>query len=170
MVDMTSIGAALQSAKAILDLLKNVNDAQISMRVTSEIASLQGKLIDVQQQVLTTQAESEELRAENQRLRTSHFHHGVNWRTQPDGAEDGPFCPICVAESTEMRLQLRKVDQSGPLLQFECPKKHQLASSINTSMRQVPKNLYQKTAILPALEDHRVVQFWCARRYRDRAA
>jgi hypothetical protein len=50
MFDPTSITAALGSAKVIIDLLKNANDAQLAMKISSEVANLQGRLIDVQQQ------------------------------------------------------------------------------------------------------------------------
>jgi hypothetical protein len=135
MFDPLSIGAALTSIKAILDLLKNANDAQLAMKITSEIGSLQGRLIEVQQQVLAAQAESDELRAENQRLKTSVFHHGVTWRKLPDGTEDGPFCPTCVGEGRDnMRLILAPhVDQSGALLHFLCP--------TNNDRYQLPKEL-----------------------------
>lgn len=125
MFDPASIGAALTSAKAILELLKNANDAQLAMKISGEVATLQGRLIDVQQQVLATQTENEQLRAENQRFKTFRFHHNVSWRAQPDGTEDGPFCPVCVAEGRDMRLMLRAhVDQTGTLLHFQCPKSH----------------------------------------------
>jgi hypothetical protein len=50
MFDPSTISAALGSANAILDLLKNANDAKLAMAISTEVANVQGKLIDVQQQ------------------------------------------------------------------------------------------------------------------------
>jgi hypothetical protein len=125
MFDPTGIGAALTSAKAILDLARNANDAQLAMKISSEVANVQGRLIDVQQQALTLQAENQQLRADVDRFRSYVFHHSVNWRVLPDGSEDGPFCPVCAGEGVDMRLTLRDhVDQSGTLLHLQCPKSH----------------------------------------------
>jgi uncharacterized coiled-coil DUF342 family protein len=68
MFDPASISAALASAKTILDLLKNANDAQLALRISGEIANLQGKLIDVQQQALALQNENQSLRDEIRQL------------------------------------------------------------------------------------------------------
>jgi hypothetical protein len=69
MFDPTSIGAALTSAKAILELLRNANDAQFAMKISTEIANVQGRLIDVQQQALTLQNENQGLREEIKELK-----------------------------------------------------------------------------------------------------
>jgi hypothetical protein len=53
MFDASSIAWALTSTKAIVDLIKNANDAQLAIRINSEIASLQGTLLEVQQQALS---------------------------------------------------------------------------------------------------------------------
>jgi hypothetical protein len=42
MFDPASISAALGSVKAILDLLKGANDAQLAIRISSEVANVQG--------------------------------------------------------------------------------------------------------------------------------
>jgi hypothetical protein len=55
MFDPASINAALSSVKSIFDLLKNANDAQLAMKISSEVANVQGRLIDVQQQALALQ-------------------------------------------------------------------------------------------------------------------
>ena len=68
MFDPASIGSALASAKAILDLLKNANDAQLAMKISSEVANLQGRLIDVRQQALTLQNEKQDLLDEIKQL------------------------------------------------------------------------------------------------------
>ena len=62
MFDPASISAALGSAKVILDLLKNANDAQLAIKISTEVANVQGRLIDVQQQALALQNENQDLR------------------------------------------------------------------------------------------------------------
>jgi hypothetical protein len=125
MFDPTSIGAALTSAKAILELLRNANDAQLAIKISSEVANVQGRLIEVQQQALALQLENRQLRAEIDKVRSSVFHHSANWRVLPDGSEDGPFCPVCAGEGVEMRLTLRGVvDQTGSVWHSQCPKSH----------------------------------------------
>jgi prophage DNA circulation protein len=69
MFDPTTINAALTSVKAILDLLKNANDAQLAMKISSEVANVQGKLIDVQQQALALQNDNQTLRDEIKNLK-----------------------------------------------------------------------------------------------------
>jgi hypothetical protein len=76
MFDASSITAALGSAKTILDLLKNANDAQLAMKISSEVANLQGKLIDVQQQALALQQDNQQLRGEIEKFR-SHWERWV---------------------------------------------------------------------------------------------
>ena len=56
MFDPASIVAALTSARNILDLAKNANDAHLAMKISSEVANVQGRLIDVQQQTLALQS------------------------------------------------------------------------------------------------------------------
>jgi hypothetical protein len=77
------------------------------------------------EQALGLQDENQKIRAELDRPRSTTFHHSVDWRVLPDGGQDGPFCPVCAGDGVEMRLVLRRVvDQTGPLLHFECPKSH----------------------------------------------
>jgi hypothetical protein len=125
MFDPASITAALGSAKAILDLLKNVTDTQLAIKINSEVANVQGKLIDVQQQALALQMDNQQLRAEIEKFRSHVQHHSVIWRIRPDGTEDGPFCPACVAEGRDMRLILRPhVDQTQTHWHLYCPNAH----------------------------------------------
>jgi hypothetical protein len=125
MFDPASIGAALTSAKVILELLRNANDAQLAIKISSEVANVQGRLIDVQQQALALQLENQQLRSEIEKFHSYAFHHSVNWRLLPDGSEDGPFCPVCVSEGLDMRLILRGVvDQTKEFLHLQCPKSH----------------------------------------------
>jgi hypothetical protein len=116
MFDLAGIGAALTSAKVILDLARNANDAQLAMKISSEVANLQGRLIDVQQQALTLQSDNQDLRDEIRRLKQAAeeeeqlvYQHGVFWKTSDaltlDEDEngnriigthwDGPYCPLC---------------------------------------------------------------------------
>ena len=83
MFDASSITAALGSAKTILDLLKNANDAQLAMKISSEVANLQGKLIDVQQQALALQQDNQYLRGEIEKFRSHVHHHSVGLEGPP---------------------------------------------------------------------------------------
>lgn len=69
MFDPASITAALGSAKAILELVKSAKDAKLAIGITSEVANVQGRLIDVQQQALALQNENQELRDEVRRMK-----------------------------------------------------------------------------------------------------
>jgi|SRR5271154_3455448 len=114
MFDPASFSAALSSVKTILDLLKNANDAQLALKIGSEVANVQGQLIDVQEQALAIQTDNQ-LRAEIEKYRSYVQHHSVVWRLRPDGKEDGPFCPACVGEGRDMPLiPVRHVDASLP--------------------------------------------------------
>jgi hypothetical protein len=116
MFDPASISAALGSAKVILELLKNAKDAQLAIKISTEVANVQGRLIDVQQQALVLQNENQELRDEIRQMKRAiedensfQFMHGVYWKTSTvltlDQDEegnrvkalhwDGPFCPLC---------------------------------------------------------------------------
>jgi hypothetical protein len=67
MIDPASISAALGSAKTMLDFAKGANDAHLAMKISAEVANLQGRLIDVQQQALALQKENHDL---NDEIRT----------------------------------------------------------------------------------------------------
>ena len=70
MFDPATISAALGSVKTILDVLRNANDAQLAMRILGELANVQGKLLDVQQQAIALQNENHGLREEIRQLKT----------------------------------------------------------------------------------------------------
>jgi hypothetical protein len=125
MFDPASIGAALSSAKTIIDLVKNANDGQLAIRVSSAVAEVQGRLIEVQQQALDLQQENDKLRADIEKSRNYVQHHSAIWKIRPDGTEDGPFCPHCVGEGREMRLVLwNQADQTRTYWLTHCPKTH----------------------------------------------
>lgn len=125
MFDPATIGAALASAKTILDLAKNANDTHLAIRISSAVADVQGKLIEVQQQALNLQQENDRLRADIERSRSYVQHHSAIWKIRPDGTEDGPYCPACMGEGREMRLVLwERADQSRTFWLTHCPKSH----------------------------------------------
>lgn len=119
MFDPSSIGAAITSAKAILDLLRNANDAQLALKISTEVVHLQSQLLAVQQQALALQSEDQNLRDEIRQMKRAReeensfqFLHGVYWKTSllapsDEDEEDehghpigrthweGPFCPLC---------------------------------------------------------------------------
>jgi hypothetical protein len=145
MADLASIGAALGSVKTLFDLAKNAQDTHLAMKISSEVANIQGQLIDLQQQTLAIQQENQQLRAELERFRSSTYHHSVTWKRRPDGTEDGPFCPVCVAENREMRLALvPRVNQSRGYWVLYCPQTHHPVEGIQTApgpFFDVPKDL-----------------------------
>lgn len=125
MLELASLSAALGSVKNIYDLLKGANDAQLAMKVSAEVASIQGRLIEVQQQAIILQEENQSLKAEIDKARSYTHHHSVTWRKIADNKEDGPFCSTCIGEGREMRLVLiPHVDQSGDCWSVWCPKGH----------------------------------------------
>lgn len=71
MADFSSLGAALASLKTIWDLAKNAQDAQLAMKISAEIANVQGKLIDVQQQAIALQQENQTQRDEINQLKAN---------------------------------------------------------------------------------------------------
>jgi hypothetical protein len=102
MFDPATMSAALTSIKALLDLARGANDAQLAMRISTEVANLQGKLIEVQQQALELQAENQRLRAEiasfndDREFRaTLVFHLDGSYRREgPQGEER--YCSACL--------------------------------------------------------------------------
>jgi hypothetical protein len=151
MPDMMAISAALASAKAILDLLKNANDAQLARKISAEVANVQGRLIDVQQQAIELQESNQQLRAELARYQSFVHHHSVSWRKRDDGTEDGPFCPICVSEGCDMRLILRPiVDQTQTDWHLYCAKAHVSASGIRDLGRGREPTYVIPKSLLPA--------------------
>lgn len=85
---MIDLNAAIASLNAILSLLKNAKDAQLAMSISREVANLQGKLIDVQQQAIGIQDENQRLRDEIRALKHAaedeesfQFLPGVYWKT-----------------------------------------------------------------------------------------
>jgi hypothetical protein len=126
MADLASIGIALGSVKTLFDLAKNAQDTQLAMKISTEVANIQGQLIDLQQRTLSIQQENQELRSEVDRLKSFTHHHSVAWRKKPDGTDDGPFCPVCVGRGRDMRLTLvPQVDQSRGFWMVFCTEAHQ---------------------------------------------
>ena len=96
MFDPASISAALASVKSILDILKNAKDAQLATKIGGEIANLQGRLIEVQQQALDLQTENQELKRGLKALTdirdNFELRQGVYFRS---GTQDA-YCPLCM--------------------------------------------------------------------------
>jgi hypothetical protein len=145
MADFGGIGIALSGLKTMLDLSKSVHDANIARKISEEVANIQGQLIDVQQQALAIQQENQQLRSELERFKSFTYHHSVNWKRLPDGSEDGPFCPVCIAVNREMRLALvPRANQSRDFWMLYCPQTHHPVEGIQTApgpFFDVPKDL-----------------------------
>jgi hypothetical protein len=145
MADLSSLGAALASVKTLWELAKNAQDAQLAMRISAELGNIQGQWIDVQQRTLAIQQENQQLRSELKNYKSFTYHHSVNWKQRPDGTEDGPFCPVCIAVNREMRLAVvPRADQSKDHWLLYCPQAHQAAKGLQTApgpFFDVPKAL-----------------------------
>jgi hypothetical protein len=145
MAELASIGAALSTVKTLWDLAKNVKDSNVGMKITAELGNIQGQLIEVQQKTISIQQKNQELRDELQRYKSFTFHHSVAWRRLPDSPEDGPFCPICIAESLEMHLlPVNGVDQTREYWFLYCPTAHEKAQGAIPAPGpyfHIPKNL-----------------------------
>ena len=101
MFDLATIGAAVTSAKTIVDLLKNAQDGQLALKISSEVANIQSRLLAVQQQALDLQNDNLKLAEENRRLEqrlalkgSVVLDKGLNW-LEKEGERTGPFCPGC---------------------------------------------------------------------------
>jgi len=139
---MIDLNAAVSSLNAILNLLKNAKDAQLAMNISSEVANLQGKLIDVRQQALKIQDENQQLRDEIRDLKRAaedensfQFLHGVYWKTSDSLSLrvdehgdrirevhwDGPFCPKCKdVDHKKVRLKRTGQTAANEHLVWEC--------------------------------------------------
>jgi len=124
------IASGLSALRAAADLAKALRDGAKGGSIKADdfagrIAEVYDYIIDSKEALSSAQEHIAKLRLENERLKTYAFHHSVNWRSLPDGKEDGPFCPTCVSEGVDMRLLLRSVlDQTGASLHLYCPKNH----------------------------------------------
>jgi hypothetical protein len=113
------IGGAIQAVKALLDLSKGL--AAVVKRIGDNAikAELNEKIIEVQQRAMQLQEAIVELREENARLRKEaeaaanleafkaryRYEESVRWKYDDAGKRiDGPFCPNCVDEGKERRL------------------------------------------------------------------
>lgn len=113
------IGGAIQSAKTLLDLTKGIASVVKRINDSAIKAELNEKIIDVQQQVMGLQAVIIQLRDENALLRGEisaavnleafkaryRYEESVCWKYDEVGQRiDGPFCPNCIDEHIERRL------------------------------------------------------------------
>jgi hypothetical protein len=98
MIDVSAISAAVTSLRALLDLAKAINNAQISSQVVSAVIEAQSQLLNTQQQALELQEENRRLREEISDLKSNALvfpDSGVRWEKQPDGSYYGPLCEAC---------------------------------------------------------------------------
>lgn len=117
MFDPTILTAALGSLKIVIDLVKNANDAQLALKVSSEVVNIQARLLTVQQQAIEIQAENLRLTEENSRLRKAmdvderlRVEGGMYWLSREGNQDDGPFCTACWdSRSKLVRIQPARV-------------------------------------------------------------
>jgi len=143
---MAAIAAGFASLRTAAELTRLTRDALKSgadpADLAGRIAEIYDYIIDSKQALLAAQEELTRTMAEIERLRSFRFHHSVSWRIISDGSEDGPFCPICVAQQTDMRLMIRNVvpaDQSVWL--FSCPASHVPEGKGREHVYCVPKTM-----------------------------
>jgi len=124
MFDPATLGAALTSLKTVIDLARNANDAQLAMRIQSELAILQGRLLDVQQQALALQTENQELKStiaafnDNQAFGDSleFDRRGLYKRDGPNGPEY--YCSACWDDNKKRVRVYGKIDIGTAICQF----------------------------------------------------
>ncbi len=97
--------------RVIIDLAKNAKDAQLAMKISSEVASIQERLIDVQQQALELQTDNQDLKAKIQAFNDdTEFRDslefdpvGIYTRQGPRGLE--MYCSACLdRDNKRMRV------------------------------------------------------------------
>ena len=119
MMTPMDISNAIQAGRALLDLSKGL--ASIAKRVSDNTlrSELNEKIIEVQQRVLELQEVIIQLREDNAHLRREaeaaanleafkaryRYEESVCWKCDNAGKRiDGPFCPNCIDEGKERRL------------------------------------------------------------------
>lgn len=112
MFDPSTMSGAFSSVKVIFDLLKNARDAQLAMKISSEVANIQSRLVDVQQQALALQTENQELKSKIQAFNDDKAFRdsleydptGIYKRHGRDGLE--LYCSACLdRDNKRVRLQ-----------------------------------------------------------------
>ena len=106
MLDMATMGAALGSLKTIVDLTKNANDAQLALKISSEVAQIQGRLLDVQQQALALQAENQELKATLHALTDIRDNYELRERVNFRKGTQDAYCPLCLGANNKAGRRL----------------------------------------------------------------
>jgi hypothetical protein len=141
------VAAGLSALKAAAQLAKALREAAKSGTVAPDefagrVAEIYDYVIDSKEAVVAAQERLAQVEAENERLRTYRFHHSVYWRVMPDGSEDGPFCPICVAGRTDMRLMMsRGIPKDESVWHFSCPAGHLPEGRGREHVYAVPRSL-----------------------------
>jgi hypothetical protein len=101
MLDLATMGAALGSLKTIVDLTKNANDAQLALKISSEVAQIQGRLLDVQQQALALQTENQELKAALHALTDIRDNYELRERVYFRKGTQDAYCPLCLGANSK---------------------------------------------------------------------
>jgi len=116
------------------------------------VIELQQALIATQRDMQTLIDENAQLRNELSGLQSRTFHHSVEWKMNVDGQEEGPFCPVCRADSgKEMPLKLMGPHISNAeLIIFACPKDHTGGKGRDT-VYLIPKPLLKADRYGPRL-------------------
>jgi hypothetical protein len=139
--DLTNLTGALTALGSLVGLANNASSVEFNQ-----------KLIEVQQCLIGTQIdflrlieENSKLKAELQKEQSYDFHHSVSWKKQTDGAEEGPYCPICLAGKIEMRLESKgRHATNDKLWIFSCPVRHVKPGEGRNAHYHLPKDLLKE--------------------------
>ncbi len=122
------LNIATATIKGVIGLASATTDIELkrqSGEALEKVFEAKQRYFDLQESYFEIGRQNRELKTELEKIRSSVFHHSVNWRALPDGKEDGPFCPVCAGEGVDMRLVLRDVvDQTQEFWYLRCPKSH----------------------------------------------
>ena len=141
-MDGFSIGIAINSIRALVDIVKNIGDAQLAFKIQGELASIQGDLLNALEKALALQGENSELKAQIAKMKSFVFHDSVYWKKLDDETEDGPFCPICMATNVEMRLIKPRKMAASNRISLMCPENHSSGFHANLPIELLPAGRY----------------------------
>lgn len=110
MMDISAIGTALSSLKILYDLAKNANDASLATKISTAVADLQGRLLDVQiqsqgllEENIRLKEQVSELQAALKKKQEMKFAKGAYYTV-----DSGPFCQHCW-EGDQKAVRLSRV-------------------------------------------------------------
>jgi hypothetical protein len=95
---VTSVRAARDAAKLLLDVNKQFSEAQLRLKIAEVVglfSDATDKVVDLKSQVSDLETEISSLKERLKQRDEMKLESGVYWRKKEDGANEGPFCPKC---------------------------------------------------------------------------